>query len=184
MSTMSRDICLRCRETQQFIVGQDSNQRPSGFMWPEASTRRKSRVVLAIRIARVAQSETYRPQSPPIRCTMGRRERQQKARDSLQIRRFGAIAQLAERLDRTQEVGGSNPPSSTLEAPAHGGLPLFAQAIHGLDISGTRALECLKRWGVSRISADVARFRIGKDRSLLLPHRRSRASAAADGPSR
>ena len=25
---------------------------------------------------------------------------------------FGAIAQLAERLDRTQEVGGSNPPSS------------------------------------------------------------------------
>ncbi len=24
----------------------------------------------------------------------------------------GAIAQLAERLDRTQEVGGSNPPSS------------------------------------------------------------------------
>lgn len=25
----------------------------------------------------------------------------------------GAIAQLAERLDRTQEVGGSNPPSST-----------------------------------------------------------------------
>ncbi len=25
---------------------------------------------------------------------------------------LGAIAQLAERLDRTQEVGGSNPPSS------------------------------------------------------------------------
>jgi hypothetical protein len=25
---------------------------------------------------------------------------------------YGAIAQLAERLDRTQEVGGSNPPSS------------------------------------------------------------------------
>jgi hypothetical protein len=26
----------------------------------------------------------------------------------------GAIAQLAERLDRTQEVGGSNPPSSIM----------------------------------------------------------------------
>ena len=29
--------------------------------------------------------------------------------------RRGAIAQLAERLDRTQEVGGSNPPSSIYE---------------------------------------------------------------------
>lgn len=29
----------------------------------------------------------------------------------------GAIAQLAERLDRTQEVGGSNPPSSIFERP-------------------------------------------------------------------
>ena len=28
------------------------------------------------------------------------------------VRSLGAIAQLAERLDRTQEVGGSNPPSS------------------------------------------------------------------------
>ena len=28
----------------------------------------------------------------------------------------GAIAQLGERLDRTQEVGGSSPPSSTTEA--------------------------------------------------------------------
>src|SRR3954453_15994555 len=30
---------------------------------------------------------------------------------------LGAIAQLGERLDRTQEVGGSSPPSSILEAP-------------------------------------------------------------------
>jgi hypothetical protein len=30
----------------------------------------------------------------------------------------GAIAQLGERLDRTQEVGGSSPPSSTEELPA------------------------------------------------------------------
>src|SRR3954447_11219199 len=29
----------------------------------------------------------------------------------------GAIAQLGERLDRTQEVGGSSPPSSTREKP-------------------------------------------------------------------
>jgi hypothetical protein len=35
------------------------------------------------------------------------------AMNSLQIRDFGAIAQLGERLDRTQEVGGSSPPSST-----------------------------------------------------------------------
>ncbi len=32
----------------------------------------------------------------------------------------GAIAQLGERLDRTQEVGGSSPPSSTEEPPASG----------------------------------------------------------------
>src|SRR5436190_8077820 len=30
---------------------------------------------------------------------------------------LGAIAQLGERLDRTQEVGGSSPPSSILETP-------------------------------------------------------------------
>ena len=34
---------------------------------------------------------------------------------------FGAIAQLAERLDRTQEVGGSNPPSSTVRRPCKSG---------------------------------------------------------------
>ena len=32
----------------------------------------------------------------------------------------GAIAQLGERLDRTQEVGGSSPPSSTSRNPRHG----------------------------------------------------------------
>ena len=32
--------------------------------------------------------------------------------DRLPATHLGAIAQLAERLDRTQEVGGSNPPSS------------------------------------------------------------------------
>src|SRR5437764_4369627 len=34
----------------------------------------------------------------------------------------GAIAQLGERLDRTQEVGGSSPPSSINEAPATAGV--------------------------------------------------------------
>ena len=34
----------------------------------------------------------------------------------------GAIAQLGERLDRTQEVGGSNLTSSTSEKPAHAGF--------------------------------------------------------------
>ena len=38
----------------------------------------------------------------------------------------GAIAQLGERLDRTQEVGGSSPPSSTHKRPAHAGL-LFSK---------------------------------------------------------
>ena len=32
------------------------------------------------------------------------------------MRDRGAIAQLGERLDRTQEVGGSSPPSSTSKA--------------------------------------------------------------------
>ena len=35
---------------------------------------------------------------------------------------LGAIAQLGERLDRTQEVGGSSPPSSINEAPANAGV--------------------------------------------------------------
>jgi hypothetical protein len=35
---------------------------------------------------------------------------------------LGAIAQLGERLDRTQEVGGSSPPSSTSGSPATAGL--------------------------------------------------------------
>ena len=38
----------------------------------------------------------------------------------------GAIAQLAERLDRTQEVGGSNPPSSIAEMPCTSATCFFA----------------------------------------------------------
>jgi hypothetical protein len=37
----------------------------------------------------------------------------------------GAIAQLGERLDRTQEVGGSSPPSSIRGTPAAAGVLLF-----------------------------------------------------------
>ncbi len=40
-----------------------------------------------------------------------RREAHGEVRLDLSVR--GAIAQLGERLDRTQEVGGSSPPSST-----------------------------------------------------------------------
>ena len=36
--------------------------------------------------------------------------------------RLGAIAQLGERLDRTQEVAGSSPASSTLEPAGNGGF--------------------------------------------------------------
>src|SRR6185312_13746769 len=48
-------------------------------------------------------------------------------RSSLQIGHLGAIAQLAERLDRTQEVGGSNPPSSIASNPLQTGT--FASAL-------------------------------------------------------
>src|SRR3954469_9429923 len=39
----------------------------------------------------------------------------------------GAIAQLGERLDRTQEVGGSSPPSSTPRTPAPAGVLAFGR---------------------------------------------------------
>src|SRR5215211_6870378 len=41
----------------------------------------------------------------------------------------GAIAQLGERLDRTQEVGGSSPPSSTPRTPAPAGVLAFRRPI-------------------------------------------------------
>ena len=37
----------------------------------------------------------------------------------------GAIAQLGERLDRTQEVGGSSPPSSIARSPRMQGVSAF-----------------------------------------------------------
>lgn len=44
---------------------------------------------------------------------------------NLPARHRGAIAQLAERLDRTQEVGGSNPPSSIRRTPCTSAGSLF-----------------------------------------------------------
>jgi hypothetical protein len=44
----------------------------------------------------------------------------------------GAIAQLAERLDRTQEVGGSNPPSSIAQKALHVGNCFFAGLLNRL----------------------------------------------------
>ena len=43
----------------------------------------------------------------------------------------GAIAQLGERLDRTQEVGGSSPPSSTPRTPASAGVLAFGTPMSG-----------------------------------------------------
>jgi hypothetical protein len=65
---------------------------------------------------------TLRPWNHPIR-----------SRFSLQIGHFGAIAQLAERLDRTQEVGGSNPPSSMNVKSLHMALPATAAESQSLS---------------------------------------------------
>lgn len=46
---------------------------------------------------------------------------------------LGAIAQLAERLDRTQEVGGSNPPSSIRTRLGSKVLNLAGQTFHPID---------------------------------------------------
>src|SRR5204863_5568434 len=46
----------------------------------------------------------------------------------LPIPPLGAIAQLGERLDRTQEVGGSSPPSSIAKPPLSGGFFFLARA--------------------------------------------------------
>ncbi len=52
-------------------------------------------------------------------------------------RAHGAIAQLGERLDRTQEVAGSSPASSIGRSPAQAGLLLFG---------GSAAGERSRRW--------------------------------------
>src|ERR1700712_548458 len=82
-----------------------------------ASTRSASQIAPALQRLSPAHRAisthipaTLRPWTHPIRSSL-----------SLQIGHFGAIAQLAERLDRTQEVGGSNPPSSTL-FPCNSGI--------------------------------------------------------------
>src|SRR3954452_8009088 len=52
--------------------------------------------------------------------TMSTKNSRRRARKLIELHYgpvLGAIAQLGERLDRTQEVGGSSPPSSILERP-------------------------------------------------------------------
>src|SRR3954471_12745631 len=74
---------------------------------------------------------------------------------------FGAIAQLGERLDRTQEVGGSSPPSSipsrrllrTVRVPRHPtARPSWPGSWHRLDTS----------WGRDQgLPVDAGRFVAG-----------------------
>jgi hypothetical protein len=57
----------------------------------------------------------------PIRCKLRPLPAAPQTLFSCKTATYGAIAQLAERLDRTQEVGGSNPPSSTHRHPLQTG---------------------------------------------------------------
>src|SRR5215218_11400375 len=50
----------------------------------------------------------------------------------------GAIAQLGERLDRTQEVAGSSPASSTRRTPAIAGVLSFERSVRLLSITAFR----------------------------------------------
>ena len=52
---------------------------------------------------------------------------------------LGAIAQLGERLDRTQEVGGSSPPSSI-----EGDAPATAGVLSFMDLSGSNWSQMAK----------------------------------------
>ena len=61
---------------------------------------------------RVVVIEVHRRISAHIRARLAIRLPAVSRTNPLEIAANGAIAQLAERLDRTQEVGGSNPPSS------------------------------------------------------------------------
>src|SRR3954471_12781969 len=61
---------------------------------------------------------------------------------------FGAIAQLAERLDRTQEVGGSNPPGSIFRARGSSRRALCLSAAHSWlasDAGGVSSALCPAR---------------------------------------
>src|ERR1700744_5926544 len=90
---------------------------------------------------------TLRPCNHPTPCSL-----------SLQIGHFGAIAQLAERLDRTQEVGGSNPPSSIDEEALQTGHIGFRGALRtGRKFSlvlGTSAQSALDMRGYAPIPRD------------------------------
>ena len=119
----------------------------------------------------------------------------------------GAIAQLGERLDRTQEVGGSSPPSSIREGPANQALfcrypppprsddvprrrlcPLVPNQSRGEDGPGLHSHACLRSASVcvdgeralGAAMADLAHHY--GDRPLPRPSG-SRTCAAASGTS-
>jgi hypothetical protein len=113
---------------------------------------------------------TLRPWYHPIRSSL-----------SLQIGHFGAIAQLAERLDRTQEVGGSNPPSS---------ISANALQMQGLALGGsvrTGRLIPLFLGASAQSRADIRRFRPDSDSlgrlagATVTPQHRQRTLAGSRG---
>ena len=67
----------------------------------------------------------------------------------------GAIAQLGERLDRTQEVGGSSPPSSTPRTPAGAGVLAFERSV---QVAADRCVSAFLARSLARSRPDRARF--------------------------
>src|SRR3954454_7377778 len=79
-----------------------------------------SESVLPVSLSEISRNSTSATDSigtMTIR-TKNRRSRARKLIELHYVPVLGAIAQLGERLDRTQEVGGSSPPSSIPEIPA------------------------------------------------------------------
>src|SRR3954454_8967552 len=78
-----------------------------------------SESVLPVSLSEISRNSTSATDSigtMTIR-TKNRRSRARKLIELHYVPVLGAIAQLGERLDRTQEVGGSSPPSSIPERP-------------------------------------------------------------------
>src|SRR3954447_24521812 len=79
-----------------------------------------SESVLPVSLSEISRNSTNATDSigtMTIR-TKNTRSRARKLIELHYVPVLGAIAQLGERLDRTQEVGGSSPPSSIPETPA------------------------------------------------------------------
>jgi hypothetical protein len=84
--------------------------------------------------------------------------------EQLPIRKPGAIAQLAERLDRTQEVGGSNPPSSIAGSPCTWERVMADVTINRLDFSLKLRHLCLSFADYRRYTPITDLFRLGSRR--------------------